>query len=429
MRRNGIVVVALVALGTVVVASTASVAQDRVVRVKIDPQLLALPQLPPPAAYPDDPADSLYRAARRALSNNDYSRAATIFHEITSRYPRSSYAADALYWEAFSLYRTGGATNFRTALARLEDQKTRFPRAATRGDADALTARVRGELARSGDTRAAAVVAREAARAARAPEPPPVPAPARNVRAVRAPSAIPSAPAAPEGCPISGDDDARTAALNALLQVDSDQALPMIRQVLARRDLCSAPLREKAVFLLSQKRTAEAEKLLLTVARDDPSTDVRKHATFWLFQLPTPGSLQLLEKTVVSSKDTETREAALFALSQHPSPRAGQILRSVAERSSYPRELRGKAIFWIGQRPADGNSEYLESLYGKVREKEMKELVLFSLVQMPGQENVDWLLSVARSDPDPELRGKAITWLSQSQDPRVAKVLMEIADK
>jgi TolA-binding protein len=426
MRRNGIVVVALVALGTVVAASTASVAQDRVVRVKIDPQLLALPQLPPPAAYPDDPADSLYRAGRRALSNNDFSRAATIFHEIVKRYPRSSYAPDALYWEAFSLYRTGGATGFRNALARLEEQKARFPRAATRGDADALSVRVRGELARLGDTRAAAAVAREAARAARAPEPPPVPAPARNVRAVRAPSAAPSPRPRPEGCPISNDEDARTGALNALLQVDSDQALSLIQQVLARRDLCSESLREKAVFLLSQKRSPEAEKLLLSVARDDPSTDVRKHATFWLFQLPTPGSLQLLEKTVVGSKDTETREAALFALSQHPSPRAGQILRSVAERSSYPRELRGKAIFWIGQRPADGNSAYLESLYGKVREKELKELVLFSLVQMPGHENVDWLLGVARSDPDPELRGKAIDWLSQSQDPRVAKVLTEM---
>lgn len=412
MRRNGIVIVALVALGTVVAASTASVAQDRVVGVKIDPQLLALPQLPPPAAYPDDPADSLYRAGRRALSNNDFSRAATIFHEIAKRYPRSSYAPDALYWEAFSLYRTGGATGFRNALARLEEQKARFPRAATRGDADALSVRVRGELARLGDARATEVVVREAARAARTPEPRPASRPTPAPRS--------------EGCPLAGGDDARTAALNALVQIDSDQALSAIRQVLVRRDACSAALREKAVFLLSQKRSPEAENLLLTVARDDPSTDVRKHATFWLFQLPSESSLQLLERTVVESRDTGTREAALFALSQHPSPRAGEILRSVAERSSYPRELRGKAIFWIGQRPADGNSAYLESLYGKVREKEMKELVLFSLVQMPGQENVDWLLGVARSDPDPELRGKAIDWLSQSQDPRVARVLMEM---
>src|SRR3954466_9691434 len=51
-----------------------------------------------------DPADSLYRAAREALNRREYRPAARLFGEIPNRFPRSGYAADALYWNAFALY-------------------------------------------------------------------------------------------------------------------------------------------------------------------------------------------------------------------------------------------------------------------------------------------------------------------------------------
>src|SRR6266540_6998971 len=57
------------------------------------------------AVAPDeqDPADSLWRAARRALNRGEYAGAADLFVEITRRYPSSSRAADAPYWAAFAL--------------------------------------------------------------------------------------------------------------------------------------------------------------------------------------------------------------------------------------------------------------------------------------------------------------------------------------
>src|SRR5947209_3275364 len=62
----------------------------------------------PPAAWSDaDPADSLWRAARRALDQKDYEAAARMYDVIASRYPRSDYAPDALYWKGFALYRSG----------------------------------------------------------------------------------------------------------------------------------------------------------------------------------------------------------------------------------------------------------------------------------------------------------------------------------
>ena len=162
----------------------------------------------------DDPADSLYRAGREALNRGDYRAAARTFARIAEQYPGSAYAGDALYWEAYAHYSIGETGELRAALRALDAQKARFPKAATRGDADALAVRVRGALARAGDNAAAQSVAE----------------------------------AATQGQPCArgnGDerDDERVAALNALLQMNADQAMPILKQVLARRDACSANLR------------------------------------------------------------------------------------------------------------------------------------------------------------------------------------------
>ena len=105
-----------------------------------------------------DPADSLYRAAREALNRRDYRAAATLFAQIPARFPKSGYAADALYWQAFALYRLGGDRELRLARDALRRQRDRFPKAATNGDAAALEQRIQGELARRGDPVATAEV-------------------------------------------------------------------------------------------------------------------------------------------------------------------------------------------------------------------------------------------------------------------------------
>src|SRR5690349_17301210 len=53
------------------------------------------------------PADSLYRLGRDAINNSDWRRAASYFAQISDKYPRSEYAADAPYWRAFALYKAG----------------------------------------------------------------------------------------------------------------------------------------------------------------------------------------------------------------------------------------------------------------------------------------------------------------------------------
>ena len=66
-----------------------------------------------------DPADSVYRAAREALNRREYRKAADLFAQIPARYPKSGYAPDAFYWQAFALYRLGGEPQLRAALEAL----------------------------------------------------------------------------------------------------------------------------------------------------------------------------------------------------------------------------------------------------------------------------------------------------------------------
>jgi len=343
--------------------------------------------LPPEPWAKADPADSLYRLAREAMSRGDYKRAAEIFHRIPERYPQSAYAGQALYYEAYSLYRSGGDDELSAARDRLNELKQRYP-AIAKSDGAVLLTRVCGELAKRGDEDCAVDIEKTAQK-----DPP-----AQGGKS----------------CPDEDDEnDDRIAALNALMQMDADRAMPILKKVLERRDACSAGLRRKAVFLVSQKRTPETANILMNVARTDPDQEVREQAVFWLSQVP--GSTSLLEEILKGDNTENIKEKALFSLSQQNEPRAQQTLRDFAARESESADLREKAIFWLGQRRSADNTAFLRDLYSRIKNDDLKEKILFSLSQQRGAGNEQWLMDIAvNPKEDIELRKKALFWAGQS---------------
>lgn len=205
----------------VAMVAALGMADSRVVSDTLDPRV-------PRGWLQNDPADSLYRRARETLNRRDFRAAADLFAQIPVRFPRSGYAADALYWQAFALYRAGGERDLRAAMAALRKQREQYPKAATQGDAATLERRIQGELARRGDSEAAAAVAAAAESAIYMPTPPTPPTPPVP-RSGRLHWAAGTACA-------EDDDDMKVAALNALLQMDEARARPVLRKVLARRD-------------------------------------------------------------------------------------------------------------------------------------------------------------------------------------------------
>lgn len=381
----------------------------------------------PRAWLRNDPADSLYRLARESLNRRDFRGAAELFAQISARYPRSGYAGDALYWQAFALYRGGGERGLRAALAALRQQKAQFPKAATQGDAATLERRIQGELARLGDSEAAEQVAEAARHAGDVPPVPPVPpvSPVPPVPPVpptpsggfSSSSSFSSSSRSGDGC-ANDDDDMKVAALNALQQMDAERARPVLRKVLARRDTGSVCLRRKAVFLVAQQDADGTEDILLESVRNDPDAEVQRQAVFWLSQVGTERAVKALDSILRFSKDPEIQDKAVFALSQHNRPGAQQALRAYAERGDVPEAAREKAIFWLGQAGSTDNALFLRSLYGRLRNQELKRKVIFSLSQMGGQENGKWLLGVARDTAQGiEMRKQALFWAGQGGVP------------
>jgi HEAT repeat protein len=425
---------------------------------------------PLPAGVARDPADSLYRAAREVLGNGDYDLAARMFHDVGVRYPQSALIPDAMYYEAFAKYRSGGSEAMLSARDLLASLQKRFPDFGQRSDAETLSTRICGELARQGDASCAASI---------------------SARATSTGIGIQHDTRTAGQCP-DNENDERVAALNALLQMDAVRAEPILEKVLARRDACSAVLRRKAVFLVAQKQSSQAADVLLRVAQSDPDPEVRSQAVFWISQVPGERAASVLSGILRSSSDMELRKKALFALGQSHSEQATQLVREYAGDAAQPAVLRETAIFWLGQKNGAQNVQFLRDLYGKLTDDGLKEKLLFSLSQSKVPDRTDWLLQLAqrpsesiamrkkalffagqsgasisslsrmydglpagelreqmifvfsqsqdpaaldkiiaivKSDKDAAARKKALFWLGQSHDPRAMKALTEVIDK
>ncbi|HET8712814.1 MAG TPA: HEAT repeat domain-containing protein [Gemmatimonadales bacterium] len=372
-------------------------------------------------AQQGDVADSLYRVARQALNDNQYQRAAELFKSIRERYPRSTYVANTYYWQAFALYRAGSLSEARDAL---RTQASRYPKATTRRDAEVLLRRVQGELGRQGDADAAAALAADVdVIVPSVPQPPQAAQPAQPPQPASTPRGARSR-AKGDRCD-DDEDDIRIAALNAVLQMDADRAVPLLKTVLARRDDGSACLRRKAVFLVSQKRSDETSRILLDAVRNDPDKEVREQAVFWLSQVPGEETVTALDSILQDPKaDQEIQEKAIFALSQHRSQRAATILCTYSGRRDRPSELREKSIFWLGQRRSAENQQCLRDLYRNLDTDELKEKVIFSLSQMGGADNYRWLMDIALNQRENiELRKKALFWAGQGRSVDIADLV------
>jgi HEAT repeat protein len=211
-----------------------------------------------------------------------------------------------------------------------------------------------------------------------------------------------------------GDNEMPLAALNAVLQMETGQAMPILHEVLDRQDACSAELRQKAVFLVSQQNTNESEDILLRVARKDSDMEVRRQAVFWLSQVPGDRAVAGLESILMQSTEQELQERAIFALSQHSSDRAHTILRAYSRQAGAPDELREKAIFWLGNEGSAEDQVFLMELYTDLASDQLKEKILFSASQRSNEDSRIWLIDVARNEAESvEMRKKAIFWLSQ----------------
>jgi hypothetical protein len=111
-------------------------------------------------------------------------------------------------------------------------------------------------------------------------------------------------------------------------------------------------------------------------------------------------------------------------VSQHEGWNGDRWLLDQARDESQPMEIRRKAVFWAGQGHASVAD--ISALYKSAKDQRLREHVIFVLSQRDEEAATTQLISIARDDPDREMRKKALFWLGQKNDPRVTKLITDM---
>jgi hypothetical protein len=94
-------------------------------------------------------------------------------------------------------------------------------------------------------------------------------------------------------------------------------------------------------------------------------------------------------------------------------------LLRIARSQAVPKDTRRKATFWLSQEAGDAAVQGLAELAGDAgQDRDVREQAVFALSQLPDDQGVPALIRLAKTNPDPAVRKKAIFWLGQSEDPR-----------
>jgi HEAT repeat protein len=346
--------------------------------------------------HQEDPADSLYRAAHAFFSRQEYRPAADRFNDVRARFANSRYFCDAAYYEAFARYRLGTMTDLRTAHRVLDSMGARCTDASARRDAPALMARINSALARLGDSDAAERVRR----------------------------------AASEGQNIcdSEERNVKIEALGALAQMDPEAANPVLRRVLATKDVCSAPVRRQAIAMVARRNDAESVALLGQIARSDPDRETQHEALRALGRMSTDAAFAALEDFLRNATDERLQSEAAATLARSDNPRAQMAVRALIERKDVAERIRLATISALASRP-NVTFDYWRTLYTRVESDELRKAVIFAIARIDTPEAQQFLLSLARNQSEThEARAAAISRIRVTAPIAELYKLLETAD-
>ena len=110
-------------------------------------------------------------------------------------------------------------------------------------------------------------------------------------------------------------------------------------------------------------------------------------------------------------------EGAMSAIAFHADPSADDALEHFAA-ASQPRELRRKAIFWLGHARGARGSAAVKRILSEDGDRKVREHAVFALHQSREPGAVDAIVEAAKRDADPHVRGQALFWLAQTASRR-----------
>ena len=365
--------------------------------------------------------DEVYQNGSEDLSDGDYDEAVKNFAEVANMRGRKADAA--LYWEAYALKMAGNTAQAQATISQL---RRTYPQSKWLKDAGALEIEMKGAAANPDNI---------------------------------------------------SDEELKLLALQSLMNTDPEKAVPLLDKVISGN--YSPRLKDRALFVLSQSNSDQAQKILLSlakanndpelqkkairyigmsgrrnspilkeiyngttdpnvkkecfqgwlmsgdkdavlaVARTEKSPELRKDAIRYLGMM---GGRNELREMYKSSPDPGTREAVIQGMLM-----SGDS-QGLAEIANTEKDLNvlEKAVNTLGMVGGQDSIAALTNIYTSHNELEIKKRVINALFLRGAAKE---MVAMARKETNPELKKAWIQKLSLMNSPEVTEYMMEILNK
>lgn len=309
---------------------------------------------------------SLYADGTRAINQSRWSDAAGLFDRVAQMH--GEHAEGALYWKAYAENKEGQPAN---ALNTCGELRKGYPKSRWLDECGALEIEIRGK---SGH------------------------------------------PVSPQAEP---DENLKLLALNALMQQEPSQAVPILQKILSGNQ--SDELKSRALFVLAQNRTPQAEALISQIAQGQSGPALQVKAIRMLAMAKGKDADDTLASIYQHSSDTQVKRVILqsYLMTGDSSK-----LLAVARQETDP-ELVKTAIRTLA--PMNAGQD-LMTIYRGTNNAEIKADIINALI-VSGRSGVSQLTEIAQSEQNPELRRKAIRNLGVAGGISVAPALVSTYQK
>lgn len=309
---------------------------------------------------------NLYSEGTRAINESRWSDAAGLFNRVAQMH--GEHAEGALYWRAYAESKEGQPAN---ALKTCAELRKEFPNSKWLEECGALEIEIRGK---SGD------------------------------------------PVSPQSEP---DENLKLLALNALMQQDPSQALPILQKILAGNQ--SEELKSRALFVLAQTHSPQASAMINQIAQGQSDPALQIKAIRMLAVAQGKSADDTLASIYQHSSDTQVKKVILqsYLITGDSSK-----LVAIARQETNP-ELVKTAIHTLGPM---GDVQDLLTIYRATNNAEAKTDIINALIAS-GHNGVSPLTEIAQSETDAALRRRAIRNLGIAGGMSVAPVLVSTYQK
>lgn len=145
---------------------------------------------------------------------------------------------------------------------------------------------------------------------------------------------------------------------------------------------------------------------------------------FWLGDVNGAQSVEFLKTLVTNINVRDQSESALSAMALHRDRAASAAILDLAKNGA-PR-LRQRALLWIARRAESKAAAIITQAIDDDPDAGVKRQAVSALAQLPRNEGVPLLITLARSHTNPMVRKQAMQHLGRLNDPRALSFFEEI---